>query len=152
MRIIITDCKDTETNGKCYNNLCNYPYYKQNCKKTCGLCWKGISIYFVIKICKWAKNCSFVQPNEYFHLFSWNSLNITGGKHGTLLNDRFIMLPGVTNKMLIYTKDKGFVDYHNSSMNILSGPHVAVDLNWHWYSLGKTCTLDHVKTLTYHRR
>ena len=56
MRIIVTDCKDTETNGKCYNNLCNYDYYKQNCKETCGLCWKGIYIYFVIKISKLAKN------------------------------------------------------------------------------------------------
>ena len=54
---------------------------------------------------------------------------ITGGKHGTLSNDRFIMLPGMRNKMLIYTKDKGFVEYHSSSVSILSGPHVAVDFN-----------------------
>ena len=44
MRIIVTPCEDTETNGQCWDNLCDYSYYKRNCKKTCKLCWEGISV------------------------------------------------------------------------------------------------------------
>ena len=54
---------------------------------------------------------------------------ITGGTHGTYLQDRFIMLPGMKNKMFIYTEDKGFTSFNSSSVDILTGNHVAVNFN-----------------------
>ena len=53
---------------------------------------------------------------------------ITGGNQGTLTNGHFLMLPGMRNKMLIYTEEKGFVKYNHPALDKLVGPHIVVDL------------------------